>query len=55
VSQVERIDPSTVRYIKLGKGGGWERECIETGIARFGYGTERDSRFPPRARDAGPI
>jgi hypothetical protein len=39
------IAPPVVRYIKLGRGGGWERECIETGIARFGYGTERDDRF----------
>jgi hypothetical protein len=40
-----RVDPKVVRYIKLGRGGGWERECLETGIARFGYGTERESRF----------
>ena len=42
---MDRIDPAVVRYIKLGRGGGWERECIESGIARFGYGTERDSRL----------
>jgi hypothetical protein len=40
-----RVDPKVVRYIKLGRGGGWERECLETAIARFGYGTERDGRF----------
>lgn len=39
------IRPSIVRYIKLGRAGGWERECITGAIARFGYGTEREERF----------
>src|SRR6266567_5173524 len=34
-----------VRYIKLGWGGEWEKECIENGIARLGFGTEQKSRF----------
>jgi len=34
-----RIDPKQVRYIKLGGGGGWEKECVDTGIIRFGFGT----------------
>jgi hypothetical protein len=39
------ITPSVVRYIKLGRGGGWERECLDDGIARFGYGTQQPARF----------
>jgi hypothetical protein len=35
-----------VRYIKLGAGGKWEKECFERGIIRFGYGTEKSERFP---------
>lgn len=30
----------SVRYIKLGEGGGWERECLERGIVRFGFGSQ---------------
>ena len=25
-----------VRYIKLGEGGRWEKECLDKGIIRFG-------------------
>jgi hypothetical protein len=39
------ITAEAVRYIKFGRGGDWEKECIEGGIARFGYATERPSRF----------
>jgi hypothetical protein len=31
------INPSKGLYIKLGRSGSWEKECIETGILRFGY------------------
>src|SRR5438874_5141513 len=33
------IAPSTVRFIKLGSGGGWERDCIEgpDPCIRFGF------------------
>lgn len=31
-----RIEPKSVRYIKLGEGGRWEKECIEQGVLRFG-------------------
>ena len=31
-----RIHPKSVRYIKLGEGGTWEKECIERGVLRFG-------------------
>jgi hypothetical protein len=34
-----------VRYIKLGEGGKWERECLEKGIARFGVDSTRADRF----------
>ncbi|SRR6266567_966977 len=40
------IRPNRVRYIKLGAGGGWERECLEKGIVRFGFGSATDERFP---------
>lgn len=31
-----RIAPKSVRYIKLGEGGTWEKECIEQGLLQFG-------------------
>jgi hypothetical protein len=34
-----------VRYIKLGSGGDWEKECLEKGIIRLGFGTARPDRF----------
>src|SRR5262245_48742625 len=40
------IRPGRARYIKLGAGGEWEDECIEKGIIRFGFGSERPERFP---------
>ena len=39
------IRPARARYIKLGAGGEWEDECIEMGIIRFGFGSERPERF----------
>ena len=38
--------PAQVRYIKLGEGGHWEKECIEKGIVRFGFGSANAERFP---------
>jgi hypothetical protein len=35
-----------VRYIKFGEKGRWEKECLERGIARFGFGSCRPDRFP---------
>jgi hypothetical protein len=35
-----------VRYIKLGEGGVWEKECLEKGIIRFGFGSSNAERFP---------
>jgi hypothetical protein len=32
-----QINPSKGLYIKLVRSGSWEKECIETGILRFGY------------------
>lgn len=32
-----KIEPSKALYIKLGRSGSWERECLENGILRFGY------------------
>ena len=32
-----RIEPSAAYYIKLGRQGRWEQECLEQEIIRFGY------------------
>jgi len=40
-----RISPKQVRYIKLGGGGRWEKECLDNGIIRIGFGTARRDRF----------
>jgi hypothetical protein len=39
------VSAERVRYIKLGKGGGWEPECIRRGIVRFGTGSGEPRRF----------
>ncbi len=39
------IDPVRVRYIKLGTGGNWEKECAERGVIRFGFGSASSERF----------
>jgi hypothetical protein len=31
------IDATEVYFIKLGRGGQWEEECLREGILRFGY------------------
>ena len=36
---------TTVRYIKLGEKGHWEKECLEKGIIRFGFQSCRPDRF----------
>jgi hypothetical protein len=36
-TDLEPISPSGVRYIKLGKGGEYERYCLENGIIRLGF------------------
>ena len=35
---VNRVRAPRARYIKLGRGGRWERLCLEDGTMRFGYG-----------------
>lgn len=40
-----RRDPANVRYIKLGEGGRWERDCIKRNIIRFGFGSAHEERF----------
>ncbi len=40
------IHPEHARYIKLGAGGGWEKECVEKSIIRFGFGSGKPERFP---------
>jgi hypothetical protein len=39
------IAPSSARYIKLGQAGGWEKECLDRGIIRFGFDTGAPDRF----------
>jgi hypothetical protein len=39
------IHPTRVRYIKLGEGGRWERECLDKKIVRIGFGSARRERF----------
>ena len=41
-----KIKPDNVRYIKLGEGGRWEKECVNNGIMRFGFGSANKTRFP---------
>lgn len=38
-NQQRSISPKAVRYIKLGEGGKWEKECIAKHILRFGFDT----------------
>ena len=33
----KKIKPTRALYIKLGRKGSWEKECLENGILRFGY------------------
>ena len=40
------IHPARVRYIKLGEGGRWEKECLEKGIIRFDFSSATAERFP---------
>jgi len=40
------IRPARVRYIKLGRGGMWEKESLDKGIVRFGFGSANEMRFP---------
>jgi hypothetical protein len=39
------VNPKRIRYIKLGEGGHWEKECLEKGIIRMGFGTGSPDRF----------
>jgi hypothetical protein len=41
----EKISPTRVRYIKLGEAGSWEKECLEKGIIRIGFGSAQSERF----------
>ena len=44
-SSARFIKPKRVRYIKLGRAGRWEKECIADGIIRIGYGTGKPAQF----------
>ena len=39
------ISPQHVRYIKLGRHGAWEKECLQNGIIQLGFGTGAPGRF----------
>src|SRR5258708_3567101 len=39
------ISPASVRYIKLGEGGRWEKACLDQGIIRIGFGSAKPDRF----------
>jgi hypothetical protein len=41
----DAVAPLTVRYIKLGRGGDWEAECLRDGIIRFGTGSAQPDRY----------
>jgi len=41
----KKISPTRVRYIKLGEGGSWEKECLKKGIIRIGFGSAQSERF----------
>src|ERR1700687_4348883 len=45
-STIRAIHPARVRYIKLGEGGSWEKECVDRGIIRFGFDSANQERFP---------
>jgi hypothetical protein len=49
------IRPTRVRYIKLGEGGSWEKECLDKGIIRYGFGSAKGERFPYVFRGNGTI
>jgi hypothetical protein len=34
-----------VRYIKLGRGGTWEQECLQKGIIRIGFGSANAQKY----------
>ncbi|MBI4480149.1 MAG: hypothetical protein HY651_09020 [Acidobacteria bacterium] len=44
--KLHKISPTHVRYIKLGEGGKWEKECLKKEIIRFGFGSSNSDRFP---------
>lgn len=35
------ITAKQVRYVKLGRSGGWEEECLQQGIVRLGFSTHK--------------
>lgn len=44
--QFEKVTPKKVRYIKLGRHGRWEKECLKKAIIRFGFGSSSAERYP---------
>jgi hypothetical protein len=44
---------SRVRYIKRGREGGWEQECLKKGIIRRGFGTAKEERIALQLPESG--
>jgi hypothetical protein len=44
-SSLSAIRPTRVRYIKLGGGGSWEKDCVDRNVIRIGFGTGKADRF----------
>ncbi len=43
--KLAQINPPRVRYIKLGRQGIWEQECVKNGIVRLGFKTANPARL----------
>jgi hypothetical protein len=44
--KTRRVAPGRTRYIKLGEGGAWEKQCLRENVIRFSFGTGRPELFP---------
>lgn len=45
-NSLAKIAPARARYIKLGEGGAWEKECLQQNVIRFSFGTGRPQLHP---------
>ena len=45
MASFDAVSPKNVRYIKLGQAGAWEKECLNKGIIRIGFGGGHPERF----------
>lgn len=42
---LQPVAPRAVRYVKLGEGGAWEKDCLARGVLRMGFGSDLDQGF----------